>query len=778
MFDAEQPSYKRFRDIYAERTLPVVAWVGAGLSAEAGLPSWRQLRAHLDEVGRAKARPLQIGDAERMCRDLDHVQAIRDNWRAFARLKEILGATTYRDEIRSQLSTLRPVPSRYERLWDLGLRGMFSLNLDKFAGRAFAAVRKGAKLHECSGRDLGRHLHILRSHPPFVANLHGVAEDERSWVFTHDDLAALLRDESYSTFVNSVLATNVVLFVGISADDVAAGGFLARLRMSGGDPPPHFWVTDRTDAATDAWAEENGVHVIRYDALRHGHAPLDAFFADLKQYVPKDDEPPPVVSVVTAPVSALPEPNLLAKEEPEHIRKVLNAHAAQILSPGNDAAYKAYAEFCKRYERALYNSWYVNDQPPDNVVFGHRIMRRLAEGAFGRVYEAISPDGSRVAVKLLRNEIHRDDVMLGCFRRGVRSMQILATYGVKGVVSYLEAHELPACAVMEFVDGPTLEQAVEQKLLCWEERLRICLDVVRTVRTGHMLPQRVLHRDIRPPNVMLRGFYTGDWEVVVLDFDLSWHRDATERSLELSGATALGYLAPEQVIPQKGVSTRNALVDSFGIGMTMYFACCGAHPEAGAASASDWEERVTRGVCATPFQAWHSLPRRMARLILQSTRKQQRTRLGADQIEAELEKLSGCVRSDPAISHAELWAEELLQRAFPDEYKWDTDSLAGTVRFASGVQLTLSGEKLDSRLELAVRWQATGNENWKNISKYLPSQVDPIAHKLHKAGWATEMPSYGAGTFSFQANVKVAQVRQNPEQVVSVMQEFLRLRFA
>jgi hypothetical protein len=313
MFDFDQPSYKRFRDIYAERTVPVVAWVGAGMSVEAGLPTWKQLRAHLDAVGRGKARTLQVGAADKMCRELDHVQALKDNWRAFARLKEILGATTYRDEIRAQLSSPRAVPPRYERLWDLGLRGMLSLNLDKFASRAFASLRPGVKLHECSGRELGSHLHILRSPPPFVANLHGIAEDERSWVFTHDELSTLLRDESYSNFVNSVLATHVVLFAGVSADDVAAGGFLTRLRMSGGDPPPHFWITDRTDAATDAWAEQNGIHVIRYDVVKHGHAPLDAFFADLQQFVPRDDEPPPVVSLATVPETTLPEPSALAR---------------------------------------------------------------------------------------------------------------------------------------------------------------------------------------------------------------------------------------------------------------------------------------------------------------------------------------------------------------------------------------------------------------------------------------------------------------------------------
>jgi len=50
MFDKTQNSYISLRDCVAERTSSILAWVGSGVSADAGLPTWNSLKRSLVEV--------------------------------------------------------------------------------------------------------------------------------------------------------------------------------------------------------------------------------------------------------------------------------------------------------------------------------------------------------------------------------------------------------------------------------------------------------------------------------------------------------------------------------------------------------------------------------------------------------------------------------------------------------------------------------------------------------------------------------------------------------
>src|SRR5205823_10610038 len=134
--------------------------------------------------------------------------------------------------------------------------------------------------------------------------------------------------------------------------------------------------------------------------------------------------------------------------------------------------------------------------------------------------------GDQVAVKILNEQVRRDNDMLQSFRRGVRSMRLLSKAGVEGMVPYHEASEIPAFVVMDWIDGPTLRQSVDARHFeTWPDILRIGCDLSAILRRAHGLPDRVLHRDVRPDNIMLEHYYVApdEWRVVVLDFDLSWH---------------------------------------------------------------------------------------------------------------------------------------------------------------------------------------------------------------------------------------------------------------
>jgi hypothetical protein len=205
-------------------------WCGAGLSRSAGLPTWRELKEYLEERADAKLQTMKGGpEKDRLLHRVAESRRTGDYWRAFELLRNALGETTYRSLIRERLSTRVSPPEVYRKIWQMRIRGVLSLNIDKFASRAFSEVHPGGSLNEFSGKNASNYLHLLASSSPIVANLHGAWDDHSSWIFTKGALTNLLGNVGYQTFIRSVLATHAVVFLGVSADDVAAGGFLERL---------------------------------------------------------------------------------------------------------------------------------------------------------------------------------------------------------------------------------------------------------------------------------------------------------------------------------------------------------------------------------------------------------------------------------------------------------------------------------------------------------------------------------------------------------------------
>lgn len=72
MFNTEQPEFKLLRDIIAENTSQLVVWIGAGLSAPAGIPTWRQLKAILEKSARDKAKTLIPEGKRRIFEKINH----------------------------------------------------------------------------------------------------------------------------------------------------------------------------------------------------------------------------------------------------------------------------------------------------------------------------------------------------------------------------------------------------------------------------------------------------------------------------------------------------------------------------------------------------------------------------------------------------------------------------------------------------------------------------------------------------------------------------------
>ena len=649
-FDTTQSSYRSLRNIVAERTNGIVFWTGSGLSAQAGLPTWVEFKTHLLAALYEQINQLDDSESKELRRSAQLIQNEENNWRAFEMLRNSLGETSWRSSVREILRTSASAdsPSVYEKIWRLGPHGLLTLNLDRLATKAYTKFSPGTALTEFVGNRAANYGHVLKNPYPFVCHLHGDIDDVSSWTLTSSQLNRQRNDPGYQTFLTTCLSAKTIVFLGISVDDIAVGGFVEQLSGLNIDVGEHYWVTSRRDLMTNQWAEERGIRLIRYDVQEEDHMELLEALDDLVNFVSVDDSTDlgPIIPEGLSPADkTLPAQSDLLMRDAEEIRKALNQEATRLLDSPSPDATEQYESFSNAYDEAIYRAWYTSAEPLNNQLLGHMLHEEIARGAFGKVYRASDPDGETVAVKVLHEEMRRNEDLFQAFRRGVRSMKILRNRRVEGMVPYRKAFEIPAFVAMDWIDGPDLGEAVSSTQVSdWELILRIGLEIVDIVRSGHLLPERVLHRDIRPSNVMLRGFYTEsqNWDVVVLDFDLSWHKGALERSVT-HGSALLGYLAPEQIQDLPGISTRHAAVDSFGLGMVLFFMLSGEDPVPDQHQHGDWADTLDGAASQRPCDQWVSTPKRFARLIESATLHGQSERWDMTQIQAELQRLREAV---------------------------------------------------------------------------------------------------------------------------------------
>ncbi|MDW5595934.1 SIR2 family protein [Conexibacter stalactiti] len=767
-FDTQQDAYRALRAIVAERTRPILAFVGSGASAEAGLPTWAGLRSALVEALLEKAEGLDA-PGNRKTRGLAGRAAAEDNlWLAFELLRNGLGRTTFRELIREQFQDVHRVdpPEVYGRLWELGIKGMLTLNLDRLAVRSLTDTLPSMTHIEHSGEAVYRLRSNLTGPRPFVGNLHGMLEDTDTWVFTQTQLANLKAKPQYQSFFDSVFSQFVVIFVGISVEDVAVGGHLERLAGLDMELPVHFWISHRKNLQIDRWAEDVGVRMIRYTADGHDHSELGELFHDLAAFVSRDSPDVPRIHLEAPPtrdIVALPPQEEVLTWNAREIRSTLNGHAVELLSVETPESYAAYDEFSSNYDEAIYRAWYTTDKPPNNELLGYVLKERAARGAFGVVYRALARDGRQVAIKVLLDEVRQDPDALQSFRRGVRSMRILERHNVDGMGRYLDASEIPAFVVMDWIDGPNLAEAKESGMLNdWQAVLEIAARLVSIIRTAHSLPERVLHRDIRPSNVMLRGFWNDpdDYEVIVLDFDLSWHKGAAEKSV--LHTTSLGYLAPEQLRPVPGSSTRSALVDSFGLGMTLLYLCTGAEPFTDQHRHRDWQDEVRNACEELPAVEWRSLPSRAARLIIRATQEQQSSRLDLAEMYRELSLLGSTLTSPATLRAPELVTEELAARSeIMNQYRWSEDNAEAIRDAGTGLRLALRADLTNDLIELTVRHDNTGVEERGRVGKYISRNARSLGEQLAASGWKIRDSAIGQGSVSIRATILARTIAQD-----------------
>ncbi len=207
---------------------------------------------------------------------------------------------------------------------------------------------------------------------------------------------------------------------------------------------------------------------------------------------------------------------------------------------------------------------------PGAQVGPYQILEQLGQGGMATVYKAYHPALDRyVALKALHPAFMEDPNFLERFRREARVVARLDHPNIVPVYDFSE-HEGRPYLVMKFVEGETLKARLQRGPLGLEEIGRIAEAVGAALTYAH--EQGVLHRDVKPSNVLL----STDGRIYLTDFGLARIAQAGESTL--SSDRLLGtpqYISPEQALGKRDLDART---DIYAFGVMLYEMLLGRVP--------------------------------------------------------------------------------------------------------------------------------------------------------------------------------------------------------
>lgn len=223
----------------------------------------------------------------------------------------------------------------------------------------------------------------------------------------------------------------------------------------------------------------------------------------------------------------------------------------------------------------------------------YEVQEKLGEGGMGIVFRGFDASLERhVAIKVLHPSFSRDEKFLARFKREAKT---LASLNSPYIAQIYFISESPPFFAMEFIDGPSLGKLIEEKeRIPFRRGCEILLQVIEALELA--AEKEVIHRDIKPDNIML----TSRNVVKVTDFGLVKFRsgDSTMTTQGLILGTP-HYMSPEQARSED----LDFRADMYSLGATLFHMLVG-HPPFQGESALD----VLRDHIDKPLPQLSTLP--------------------------------------------------------------------------------------------------------------------------------------------------------------------------
>jgi eukaryotic-like serine/threonine-protein kinase len=207
------------------------------------------------------------------------------------------------------------------------------------------------------------------------------------------------------------------------------------------------------------------------------------------------------------------------------------------------------------------------------------ILSAIGQGATSSVYKAHDEEaGIDVALKIMHTHLAGDENLVARFRRETQAAKILTHPNIVGVHEYAVSEGGSPYLVMDFIDGISLQQLLaREQWLPLSQAVPVFAQLCAGLHAAHQ--KEVIHRDLKPGNIMLIEQEKGKYLVKILDFGCA-------QILPMIGDTVLKvtqtgemlgsllYMSPEQCLDQE-VDQRS---DCYSLGCVLYETLTGKPP--------------------------------------------------------------------------------------------------------------------------------------------------------------------------------------------------------
>ena len=247
----------------------------------------------------------------------------------------------------------------------------------------------------------------------------------------------------------------------------------------------------------------------------------------------------------------------------------------------------------------------------------YKVIDKLGGGGMSIVYLAEDTILNRkVAIKAISIPPREKEETLKRFEREVHNSSQLSH---ENIVSMIDVDEEDECfyLVMEYIEGPTLAEYIHSHgSLSVETAIKFTEQILSGIKHAHDM--RIVHRDIKPQNVLI------DKNKTLKIFDFGIAKALSETSLTQTNHVlgTVQYLSPEQA---KGESTDEG-TDIYSIGIVLYEMLVGEPPFNGETAVSIAIKHIQDSIPNITTDKREEVPHALSNVVLRATEKDKHNR--------------------------------------------------------------------------------------------------------------------------------------------------------
>ena len=215
---------------------------------------------------------------------------------------------------------------------------------------------------------------------------------------------------------------------------------------------------------------------------------------------------------------------------------------------------------------------------PDTIIGGYRIDGLIGQGGMAQVYKAWNTGLHRhEAFKVLPPQMTFDRSFVERFLTEARTAASLRHPHIATIHTVSRPNEPQPFFTMELVEGCDLAELLRRRgQLSWTEALPILRQIASALDYAHS--HGIIHRDVKPANILLENDGRGGWNVKVVDFGIARAQEAGDGARLTKTGMIVG--TPEYMSPEQGGSGLpvDHRTDQYSLGVIAYEVLCGRPP--------------------------------------------------------------------------------------------------------------------------------------------------------------------------------------------------------